>query len=206
MTDSQTPMTDGESFHRYASGGPGSEVCLAEFARSLELELARLKLDLNRANHELNCRALDLSLAAANADKADLIAALETVSNDAEDVYQALARGETPIISIGRWRRLTEARATLAGVPVMSASDTPRTDREIARLVVPTGDTDAALGFWNDMTEHAKRLERESAAKDATIARLREALCRVVTHAECDHDGMTYQELADMAAAALVHK
>lgn len=34
--------------------------------------------------------------------------------------------------------------------------------------------------------------------------RYREALKRVVTHALDDHDGMTYQELADMAAAALL--
>lgn len=52
--------------------------------------------------------------------------------------------------------------------------------------------------------EHDRDAELESLAgvvaeRDA----YREALCRVVTHAECDHDGMTYQELADMARAAL---
>ena len=84
----------------------------------------------------------------------------------------------------------------------MSASDTPRSDD--AELLVPgvlAGSVQAVVP-----SAVARTIERESAAKDATIARLRKALCRVVTHAECDHDGMTYQELADMAAAALTQE
>ena len=41
MSASDTPRTDAKSFHRrYAPIGPGSEVCLADFARTLEREVA----------------------------------------------------------------------------------------------------------------------------------------------------------------------
>ena len=63
--------------------------------------------------------------------------------------------------------------------------------------------TDAIIDRGDTVHTQSENLAKLSRRLERAVAELREALGVIVTHAECDHDGFTYSEIADYARKAI---